>query len=73
VGELGRFRDRPWDEPRRTVDAAHRALPGKVPHTAFVLSDGLVHGGDGVHFDSASYREFGKRYARAYVELVAGE
>jgi len=71
VGQLGRFPDAPWDEARQLVDAAHRALPGKVPHTAFVSSEGLVHGGDKVHFDAASLRELGRRYAEAYVSLTA--
>jgi hypothetical protein len=66
AGQLGRFSDAPWDDARRTVDAAHRALPGKVRRTAFVSSDGLVHGGDKVHFDTASLRELGRRYANAY-------
>jgi hypothetical protein len=66
VGQLGQFEGVPWDDARRTVDAAHRALPGKVRRTAFVSSDGLVHGGDNVHFDTASLRELGRRYADAY-------
>ena len=53
------------------IDAAHRALPGKVRRTAFVSSDGLVHGGDKVHFDTASLRELGRRYADAYLLLSA--
>lgn len=71
VGQVGHFADVPWDDARRTVDAAHRSLPGKVPRTAFVASDGLVHGGDKVHFDSASLRELGKRYAAAYETLAS--
>ncbi|MFQ5808896.1 MAG: sialate O-acetylesterase [Armatimonadota bacterium] len=70
AGQLGQFPDRPWDEPRRTVDTAHEALPDNVPNTAFVSSKGLTHKGDGVHFDSASLREFGRRYAAAYHELA---
>jgi hypothetical protein len=70
VGQLGQFADQPWDQARRRVDQAHRDLPAKVPHTAFVSSSGLRHKGDKVHFDSASYREFGKRYADAYTKLV---
>ena len=69
VGQLGQFPDVPWDGPRRTVDTAHRTLPGKVRRTAFVSSEGLVHGDDKVHFDSASLREFGRRYAEAYLSL----
>jgi hypothetical protein len=72
VGQLGQYPDVPWDDARRTVDAAHRALPAKVAHTAFVASDGLVHNGDRVHFDSASLREFGRRYANAYERLGTG-
>ena len=35
-----------------------------------VSSDGLVHKGDRVHFDSASARELGRRYAEAYRALA---
>jgi hypothetical protein len=69
AGQMGQFAERPWDEAKRLVDAAHRTLPEKVAHTAFVPSDGLSHKGDQVHFDSASYREFGRRYAKALLEL----
>jgi hypothetical protein len=69
AGQLGQFADEPWDDARRRVDEAHRGLPARVRRTAFVSSDGLVHGGDKVHFDSASLRELGRRYAAAYEEL----
>ena len=71
VGQLGQFPGVPWDAPRRMVDAAHRSVPGKVRRTAFVSSDGLVHGGDKVHFDTPSLRELGRRYAQAYLSLSA--
>jgi hypothetical protein len=35
-----------------------------------VSADGLKHKGDKVHFDAASYRELGKRYATAYLKLM---
>ena len=70
AGQLGQYADVPWDDARRMVDAAHRQLPQKVRRTAFVSSDGLVHNGDKVHFDSASLREFGRRYAAAYETLA---
>lgn len=69
VGQLGVFPDSPWNEFKHQVDAAHRALPGKVPHTAFVPADGLGHKGDKVHFSAEAYREFGRRYAAAYLKL----
>lgn len=70
AGQMGQFPERPWDDAKRTVDAAQRSLPLKVPHTAFVTSDGLSHRGDQVHFDSAGYHELGKRYAAAYFQLT---
>ena len=69
AGQLGQFPEKPWDQHRKKVDAAHRSLPQKVSNTAFVDSDGLVHKGDKTHFDTKSYREFGKRYAKAYLLL----
>lgn len=70
AGQMGQFPERPWDDARKRVDAANRELPRHVPHTAFVNSDGLTHKGDQVHFDAKSYRELGRRYARAYLDLV---
>lgn len=69
AGQMGRFPERPWDEWHQLVDKAHRSLPEKVARTAFVESVGLKHKGDQVHFDAASYRELGKRYAAAYLAM----
>ncbi len=66
VGELGRFR------PDQTEFNA--MLPGLVqqlPHCALVTSEDLVDGGDKLHFNSASLRTFGQRYAMAYQRMVA--
>lgn len=70
TGQMGQFEERPWDEHKKTVDQAHRTLPDKVPHTAFANSNGLNHKGDEVHFDSASYRELGRRYAGVFMKIV---
>jgi hypothetical protein len=70
AGQLGQFEERPWSDHKKRVDRAHRDLPAKVPHTAFVASTGLKHKGDEVHFDDASCREFGKRYAAEYLKLT---
>ena len=70
VGQLGKFPERPWSEFKQQVDAAHRTLPEKVDNTAFVSAEGLTHKGDNVHFDSASYRELGRRYAEAYLKMT---
>lgn len=71
AGQMGQFAERPWDVHKRRVDAAHQSLPKQVRATAFVSSNGLAHKGDEVHFDSASYRELGRRYAAAYLKLMA--
>jgi hypothetical protein len=70
VGQLGQFADSPWTKFKQQVDQAHRDLPRKVARTAYVSSDGLKHKGDKVHFDAESYREFGRRYAAAYLKLA---
>ena len=69
AGQLGQFAGSPWNEFKTRVDQAHRALPAHVPHTAFVRSDGLKDKGDKTHFDADAYREFGRRYAVAYLQL----
>lgn len=70
AGQLGQFADSPWNEFRVKVDQVHRNLPRNIPRTAFVNSDGLNHNGDKVHFDADSYRELGRRYAKAYLSLA---
>jgi hypothetical protein len=39
-------------------------------NVAFVSSADLVDKGDGVHFDSASARMLGRRYAEAYWSIT---
>lgn len=73
VGQLGKFEGSPWNEFKTKVDQVHQDLPKKVPNTAFVSAEGLSDKGDKTHFNSASYREFGKRYAEAYLKLVGGK
>ena len=70
IGQLGRFADAPWSEPRRQIDAVHQKLARELNNVAFVSSDGLAHKGDRVHFDSASARALGRRYAEAYQRLT---
>jgi hypothetical protein len=63
VGELGRFVRAPF---AGVVNEQLAWLPLRAPRTAFVPSEGLHHKGDDLHFDSASLREFGRRYAQAW-------
>jgi hypothetical protein len=70
IGQLGRFEKQPWNEAKQQVDAVHQDLARTMPHVAFISSSGLIDKGDGVHFDSASYRELGRRFAAAYLEMT---
>ena len=68
IGQLGQFKE--WSEGRQLVDAAHQSVPTVFERARFVSSDGLTHVGDGTHFDAASARELGRRYAAAYADIV---
>ena len=70
AGQMGKFDDVPWKPEALIVDRAHQDLAKKVAHTAFVSAEGLKHKGDKVHFDSASFRELGKRYAEAFLNMT---
>ena len=73
IGDLGPF----GDERRRleaiqrraVVRAGLRQVAAADPHAAFVESEGLA-GSDAVHFNRAALIEFGKRYARAFLEAA---
>jgi hypothetical protein len=65
VGELGRFFANNGE-----INAVLAEVPQQVPHSAVVSSEGLTDRGDQIHFDSRSYREFGRRYAAAWAGLA---
>lgn len=71
VGQLGEF-FQPDSEGTRKVNEQLALVPFALPKAAFASSAGLKHKGDNVHFDSPSLREFGRRYALAYLSLDAG-
>jgi len=71
IGQLGRFEKGPWNPARERVDAAQRSVAAQVRNVAFVSSEGLIDQGDITHFDAASARELGRRYAKAYLALGA--
>ncbi|MES2594016.1 MAG: sialate O-acetylesterase [Verrucomicrobiota bacterium] len=70
LGQMGSFDDVPWTPEMKLVDEAHRNLPKKVKNTLYIGSEGLSHKGDKIHFNSPSFREFGRRYAAAYTLLT---
>jgi hypothetical protein len=53
----------------RAINQALEQVMQRVEHTACVDAAGLAHKGDMLHFDAASARELGRRYARAMVCL----
>ena len=71
IGQLGRFEKGPWSVAKERVNAAQRSVAVQMRNVAFVSSEGLVDRGDTIHFDAASARELGRRYANAYAALRA--
>ncbi|MBI2687298.1 MAG: sialate O-acetylesterase [Acidobacteria bacterium] len=75
VGELGQFlytREKNDYPLARLMNEQLALLAAAGSRVAFVSSGGLVHKGDVLHFDSPSLREFGRRYAHAYLMLDPG-
>jgi hypothetical protein len=68
IGQLGQFEKAPWSQYTRMVNDAHIAVAKEMGHVEFVSSDGLVSKADNLHFDAKSQREFGRRYAAAYLK-----
>ncbi|MFK7737178.1 MAG: sialate O-acetylesterase [Pirellulaceae bacterium] len=69
IGQLGNFHERPWNDHRLTVDAAHKRLSDLVHNCRFVSSFDLGHKGDEVHFNSEAYRALGHRYFAAWQDI----
>lgn len=57
------------DAPIR-FNAMLREVIKELPRCAVASQEGLTMKPDGVHFDAASYRIFGKRYFEKYLEIV---
>ena len=70
VGQLGEFLTVEKHPGIETVRAALKRIPALVPHTGYVDSAGLVHKGDALHFDTASARQLGLRYAEAMLKIA---
>ncbi len=70
IGQMGNFPEKPWNAYRARVDSAHRNVAATTPHSAFILTEGLRHRGDTVHYDAPSAREIGRRYAKHFLLMV---
>lgn len=66
IGELGHFRETSIPFNAQLPEVARR-----VPHCALVTAEELKDIGDQTHFDAASQRTFGARYAAAFRKLTA--
>lgn len=70
AGQMGQFKERPWNADKKRINSVHETLPLHVSLTGFVKSHGLTHKGDKTHFNSESYRELGRRYHTAFEAVV---
>ena len=71
-GELSEDISQRWnlgDYPVR-MNSIFREMQREIPNCRLVSSKGLSLKPDGIHFNSASLREFGNRYFDAYLALV---
>lgn len=64
TGELGRYITTSENINKELAKASD-----KIPYTAVASSEGLMHKGDGTHFDSPSASKLGERYARQMQEI----
>lgn len=69
AGELGEFHVKRVGANSQAINDALHAVAAALPRTACVDAKELKHGGDNLHFDAASLREFGRRYAKAMLAL----
>jgi hypothetical protein len=72
LGQLGAFHDAKVPG-NHEMNEILLAFPKSHPNTACAESTGLTDQGDQTHFDAKSLREFGKRYADAYLKLTAAK
>ncbi len=73
IGQLGQFPERPWSKGRQAVDQSQREVAEEMDFVGFVSSDGLTDNPDHVHFNAESQREFGRRYAEVYLEVIEAQ
>ena len=76
VGELGRFAASYQNGKLKYMDIVNEALrtmPFVIENCGFASSEGLTDRGDSIHFNSASYRIFGKWYFGEYLNVIGAE
>ena len=72
VGGLGDFAKKYENGKLKYIDTVNhtlKELPKQLNLCGFASAEGLCDRGDGIHFNSASYRIFGKRYFEEFKKL----
>lgn len=70
TGELGPFlKDHEATPHYETVNAGLRGLETRLPRYRCAGAEGLTDNHDNLHFNAASLREFGRRYATCFLEI----
>ena len=69
AGELGPYLEKAGDPPYTAINEALRGLSKELPKIGVASAEGLKDRGDHLHFDTASQRTFGERYAAEMLAL----
>ena len=72
IGELSHNFGKDWDslgERPKIMNEKYAEIAREIPLCRLVSSEGLSMKEDGIHFDAASLRIFGKRYFDAYLDV----
>ncbi len=70
VGEIGHFlKEETFSGYQDTINLILKDLSNSDPNIGLVIADDLEHKGDFIHFNSASLRILGRRYAEAYLSI----
>lgn len=67
VGGIGPFQTSQWHQ---AMNEVMKQYTESDPNAWWTPAHSLTHKGDGVHFDSPSLRELGRRYAEVYINEV---
>lgn len=72
IGELSHHIGERWKTEGRhlLMNAQYHEIAESLPGCTVISAAGLAMKKDGIHFNSASLREFGKRYFEGYLNLV---
>ena len=54
------------------VNEALKTMPSTIGNCGFASSEDLTDRGDSIHFNSVSYRIFGKRYFSEFLKVIGG-